>query len=187
MWPAVPTTTVIDRPGWPGSRSRARHRPPARPGAGRGRRDRVRGGTKVDNRGGELPQEGDLARGAPAAVEGERRRNCREDRLVRSHGTCKWVAPELRDQVGPTDHEPSLGPADELVAGERHDVGARGETLLRGRLVGEPEALRGEQRAAAEVVDDDRTALIGEPRQLGGVRALDEPGLDEVRRMDAED
>ena len=55
------------------------------------------------------------------------------------------------------------------------------------RLVGQPEGRGVEQRAAAEVVDDDRAVLVGEPRELDRIGRLDEAGLREVRRMDAQD
>ena len=50
-----------------------------------------------------------------------------------------------------------------------------------------PNARGLEQRAAAEVVDDDRAVRVGEARELGRVGRLDEPGLREVRRVDAQD
>src|SRR5256885_1920000 len=76
---------------------------------------------------------------------------------------------------------------DQLVAGERHDVGTEGQPLPRGRLVGETEPLGREQGATAQVVDEDGAALVGEIRQLPWARRLDEPRLDEVRGVDAED
>ena len=60
-----------------------------------------------------------------------------------------------------TDDEPGLRPADELVAGERHEVGAGGQPLARHRLVGQAERRRVEQGAGPEVVDDDRAVARG--------------------------
>ena len=81
---------------------------------------------------------------------------------------------------------PACGPPTQLVAAERHEVGARREALARHRLVGEAVARGVEQRAAAEVVDDDRTVLVGDRRDLDRVGRLDEAGLREVRRVDPE-
>ena len=82
--------------------------------------------------------------------------------------------------------DPRLRPADELVAGERHEVRAGREALGRHRLVGQPEARGVEQRAGAEVVDDDRAVAVRDGRQLRRVGRLHEPGLGEVRRVDAQ-
>ena len=85
------------------------------------------------------------------------------------------------------DDQPGLRPADELVAAERDEVRAGGQPLGRRRLVGQPEGGRLEQRPAPEVVDDDRAVLVGERGELDRIGRLDEAGLREVRRMDAED
>ena len=50
-----------------------------------------------------------------------------------------------------------------------------------------PNAAGLEQRPAPEVVDDDRAVLVGEPGDLDRIGRLDEPGLREVRRVDAQD
>ena len=48
-------------------------------------------------------------------------------RIARASGSL----PQLRDEVRAPDDEPGLRPADELVAAERHEVGAVGESLAR--------------------------------------------------------
>ena len=53
--------------------------------------------------------------------------------------------------------------------------------------MGEAELGRIEQRAGPEVVDDEGAVLMGELREPPSIRPLDEAGLPEVRRVDAED
>ena len=102
--------------------------------------------------------------------------------LVGSHRAGQRVAAHPRDQVGPPDDEPGLRPADQLVAAERDDVRAGRQALGRHRLVGQPERGRVEQRARAEVVDDDRAVAMGELGDRRRVGRLGEPGHREVRR-----
>ena len=59
------------------------------------------------------------------------------------------------DEIGPADDDPRLRPAEQLVAREGHEMGARLEALARGRLVTESA-----RRPGAEVVDEDQTAPI---------------------------
>ena len=86
-----------------------------------------------------------------------------------------------------THDEPGLRAAEQLVAAERHEVRARRQAFRGRRLVRQPERRRVEQRAAAEVVDDDRPVLVGDPRELARVGHLGESALAEVRGMDAQD
>ena len=65
---------------------------------------------------------------------------------------------QLLDEVRAPDDDSGLRPAEQLVAGEADEVGARGEARGGGRLVAEVE-----QRARAEVVDE---------RQPGSLRDL---------------
>ena len=132
----------------------------------------------------DLAPDGDVARGDAGAVQGERGGDRGEDDLVRPHRPRQRVLPESRDEVGAADDEPGLGPADELVAAERHEVRPVGQPLARHRLVGQPERRGVEQRAAAEVVDHERAEPVCGRRQGAGIRRLDEPGLAEVRRVD---
>ncbi len=82
---------------------------------------------------------------------------------------------------------PACGPPDELVAAERHEIRPGSQPFRRCRLVGQAVPRGVEQRAAAEVVDDDRPVLARDARDLDRIGRLDEPGLGEVRRVDAQD
>ena len=83
---------------------------------------------------------------------------------------------------------PACGPPTQLVAAERDEVGAGRQPLAGRRLVGQPEGRRVEQRAAAEVVDDDRAVRVGEPRRARSASGASmNPVWREVRRMDAQD
>ena len=120
---------------------------------------------------GDHPPDGDLADRQPGPVQPERRRQRRERRLV---GPCRpgeRIAPEPCDELGPSDDEAGLRPADQLVAAERHQVRAGGQPLARRRLVGEAERRRVEEGPAAEVVDHDRTMAMGELGERGRRRA----------------
>ena len=61
--------------------------------------------------------------------------------------------------------KPGLRAADQLVAAERHEVGAVGEALSGHRFVREAERCGVEERAAAEVVDDERAVSVGGRRE----------------------
>ena len=85
----------------------------------------------------------------------------------------------------PADDQPGLRTADELVARERHQVGAGSQALAGRRLMAEPDPLGGQERAAAEIVDHDRAVSVGDLGERHRVRRLHEPGLDEVRGVHA--
>ena len=104
-------------------------------------------------------------------------------RIARASGSLRSRATR---SARPTTN-PGLRAADQLVAAERHEVGAGGEALRGHRLVREPEGRGVEERPAAEVVDDDRAVPVGGRGQRRRVGRLHEPGLAEVRRVDAED
>ena len=116
----------------------------------------------------------------------ERRGDCGQRRLVRSHRPGKRVLAHLRDEVCATDNESGLRATDELVAAERHDVRTGGKPLAGHRLVGEPEASRVDERTAAEIVHDDRAVTMGQFGHLARVGNLDEAALGEVRRVHPE-
>ena len=75
------------------------------------------------------------------------------------------VAAQPLDEVGPADDDPRLRAAEQLVAAEADEVGARRERLLRGRLVAEVE-----ERARAEIVDE-RQRRAGARRAASSVSA----------------
>ncbi len=135
----------------------------------------------------DLPPHRDLARGDAGAVEREGRRHRGEQHLVRAHRAGQRVLAQPRDQVFATDHEAGLGTADQLVPAERHEVGTIGEAFRGHRLVREAEGGRVEERAAAEVVDDERAVRVGGRSQRARVGRLHEAGLAEVRGVHAED
>ena len=74
--------------------------------------------------------------------------------------------------------------ADELVATERDDIGAKGQSFARRRLVQQPELLRVKQGTRSKVIDDDRSVLVGQPGHCRRIRLLDEARHREVGRMD---
>ena len=124
-----------------------------------------------------IRQTGICALGPTGPIEPERRGDGGQRRLVRSHRPRQRVLAHLRDEVRATDDQPGLRAADQLVAAERHHVRTGREPLARHRLVGEPEASRVEERAAAQVVDDDRAVAVGQLGHLARVGHLDEPAL----------
>ena len=120
------------------------------------------------------------ARGSPPP----RRASTLSGRIARASGSLRSRA--MRS-ARPTT-KPGLRAADQLVAAERHEVGAGGQALRGHRLVREAEGRGVEQRAAAQVVDDDRPVRVGDRRQLArGSGTSTKPVMAEVRRVDAED
>ena len=108
--------------------------------------------------------------------------------LVGPHRAGERVLAQPGDEVGAADDEPGLRPADQLVAAERHEVGAGGEALARASARG-----RGRRRAVSSSAPLPRSSTTSAPwrwatpASAGGVRRLHEPGLAEVRRVDAQD
>ncbi len=86
------------------------------------------------------------------------------------------------DELGAAAHDPRLGAAEELVAGERHEVGACGEGVAGKRLVGQRQ-----QASGAEVVDERELVAARDGGQLAGRRALGEADGPEVRLVDPKD
>ena len=82
-------------------------------------------------------------------VERERPLERRERELVRAQRALQRMAAQPLDEVGAADDDAGLRPAEQLVAGERHEIGAGREALLRRRLVRELD-----EDAGAEVVDE---------------------------------
>ena len=70
-----------------------------------------------------------------------------------------------RDQLGAADDKPGLRPAEQLVAAERHQIGAGLQRLGDGRLVRQAPAFEIDQRAAAEILDKRQAALARQLRQ----------------------
>ena len=93
------------------------------------------------------PQHRDLVR--PVEVERERALERGERQLVGAEGAMERVTAQALDEVGPAGDDPGLRAAEQLVAGEADEVGARRQRRGRGRL-----ALDVDERAGAEVVDE---------------------------------
>ena len=65
----------------------------------------------------------------------------------------------LRDQLLAADDEAGLRAAEQLVAGERDEVGAFGDRFGDRRLVRQAAARQIDQRAGAEIVDERHVVL----------------------------
>ncbi len=119
------------------------------------------------------------------AVQRQRRLQGGEDELVRAQGPHQRVVPGAADRLGGADQDPRLGPADQLVRAEGHQVAARRDA---GRGVGlAGDGRLGAQDAAAEVVDERQAALAREARELPDADLLGEPHDAEVRRVHPQD
>ena len=70
------------------------------------------------------------------------------------------------------DHDPALRAAQELVAGEEHEVGPGREALGDGRLVHRPRAAARPERPRADVVDHPEAVVV---RKLDQVRQCGPP------------
>ena len=94
-------------------------------------------------------QHGHLAqRARRLEIEQQRPLERGERELVDAQRALQRVAPQPLDEVGAADDDARLRAAEQLVAAEADEVGARCERRARGRLVGEVE-----ERAGAEVVE----------------------------------
>ena len=85
------------------------------------------------------------------------------------------------DEVGPAGDDPGLRAAEQLVAREADEVGARRERRGRGRL-----ALDVDERAGAEVVDERQLVAPRDRRELLDAGLLREADDAEVRLVHAE-
>ena len=91
------------------------------------------------------------------------------------------MAPQPLDELGISDHDPRLRPAEELVPGEADEVGTGLEALANRRLLAQQSTVRRGQRAGAEVVDQRQVVPLRDLRQLGDGRKLREADEPEVR------
>ena len=128
------------------------------------------------------PQHRHLAqRALRLEVERERPLERRERELVRPQRALERVPPQSLDELGATDHDARLRAAEQLVAGEADEVGARGQALARGGL-----ALEVDEDAGAEVVHERQSVPPGDRCQLGHRRLLGEADDAEVRLVHAQ-
>ena len=119
----------------------------------------LRAGTHGLGRLAQHPQHRDLLR--PVEVERERALERGERQLVGAERAVERVAPQPLDEVGPAGDDPGLRAAEQLVAGEADEVGARGQRGGGRRL-----ALDLDERARAEVVDERQLVPPRDRRQL---------------------
>ena len=77
-----------------------------------------------------------------------------ESHLVAAQGAGQGMSTQPVDRIAAADDQPGLRAAEQLVAAEGDQVGARGERLHRRRLGGETVAFERDEAAAAEVVDE---------------------------------
>src|SRR5262249_57446797 len=82
--------------------------------------------------------------------------------LVDPERSVPWVLLEPGDDGAPADHEAGLRTAEQLVAGERHQVDTGGHGLGHGRLVREAPGPKIDQRPRAEVFHHRDPALATE-------------------------
>ena len=110
----------------------------------------------------EHPQDGDLA-ACPLGIREERERPLerRERELVGPQRPLQRMPTQPLDEVGPADDDPGLRPAEQLVAREADEIGARGEARRGGRLVAQLV-----ERARAEIVDEREAGPLRDPRQI---------------------
>jgi hypothetical protein len=85
------------------------------------------------------------------------------------------VPAQLLDEVRPAEHQPALRPAEQLVAGRGHQVGAGPQGGGRGRLVGQPRVRRQQPRP------DVHHHGHWQGRELGDRHGRRETGDQEVR------
>ncbi len=119
--------------------------------------------------------DGRKPRGQPVgiAVEAKRRFQRSKPDLVEPHRTLERMFGTAPDQIAPPDDEAGLRTAEQLVAGERHQIGAVAKCILHRALTVQAIARQIDQRSRAEVVDKgqfglrcDRSDLAR--RHLGG-------------------
>ena len=96
------------------------------------------------------------------------------------------MAAQPLDEVGAADDDARLRPAEQLVAGEADEVGARGEALARRRLVASDKSLLASD-AGAEVVDERQAVAARDRGELGERRLLGEADDAEVRLVHAQE
>ena len=107
-----------------------------------------------------------------------------QGQLVGAHGAGQRVTGQAGDDVGPTQQDPCLGAAEQLVAAGDHHIGA---VTQRGGDVGLPgqQRLRGEQ-PAAEIHDERHSRRAARAGQLGDLDLAGESDDAIVAGVDAQ-
>ena len=113
----------------------------------------------------EHPQHWHLV--ARGRVERERQRPLErgEGELVRAQCALQWMTPQPLDEIGPTEDDARLRPAEELVPGEAHEIGSGAQALGGRRLVADAP-----ERARAEIVHErqpDRCSSVASSLNSG--------------------
>jgi hypothetical protein len=85
------------------------------------------------------------------AIQSQRCLDRSEPDLVDSQSALQGIAIEARDQVAAPDDETRLRAAEQLVAGERHEVGAIRDHVGHGRLLRQTPARRVEQCSRTQI------------------------------------
>ena len=84
------------------------------------------------------------------------------------------MGPERVDRRSTADDQAGLRSAEQLVAAEQDEVGAGFDAVLRSRFVGQAELAGVEQTAAADIIDQHDSRVIGDGAEFGQRRLLGE-------------
>ncbi len=110
-------------------------------------------------------------------VQAQRRLQGGERHLVAAQGALERVAAHAVDRLAAPDQQPRLRPAEQLVAAERHHVGAAADAVRHHRLARQSPPAQVDQRAAAEVLHHRQAVppaqLHQRPQRHVGGEALD--------------
>ena len=94
-------------------------------------------------------------------IEAQQRVESRQVELVDAHGRAPEDEPRRRPIAAlEPEHETGLRSHQKLVAAEGHQIDPQAQRLARRGLLGQQRQVG--QRAAAEIVDDQRVALVSE-------------------------
>ncbi len=116
-------------------------------------------------------------------IEAEHRVERRERQLVDAQRALERILLEPANQVRAADDDAGLRSAEQLVAAERDEVGARGDRRAHGRLVRQAPALQVDERTAAEIDRDRHAALAPDRREIADRHALREAADRVVARV----
>src|SRR3989442_4849075 len=136
---------------------------------------------------GDHPPDRKLFRGATVPIGLERGDKAGDGDLVGAQRTHQWMYPKGVDARLAPDRHPGLRTAQQLVAAERHHVGALADGLGHGELSSEPVARRVQKRPAAEIVDERKVVLPRERRDVATFGARPKTADLEVAGVDTKD